>query len=287
LSQNRIGVIGGSGLYNMEGLEVTEEVAVETPFGAPSDAVTIGRLEGREVVFLPRHGKGHRLLPGELPFRANIWAMKKLGVQRLISVSAVGSMKEHLKPCDVVFPHQFIDRTRHRHDTFFGDGIVAHVGFADPICETLSSCTADAAEACEATVHRTGTYLCIEGPAFSTRAESQLYRSWGVDVIGMTNYQEAKLAREAEICYATMACITDYDCWHETEEAVTVEMLIENLQRNSAMAQQAVREALIRLPAERTCACGNALENAILTSPDLIPDETKHRLEIIIGKYIQ
>lgn len=287
MSEKRIGVIGGSGLYDMEGLEVVEKTEITTPFGSPSDAFTIGRLAGREVVFLPRHGEGHRLLPGELPFRANIWGMKKLGVDWIMSVSAVGSMKESLAPREVVFPDQFIDRTHHRSDTFFGDGVVAHIGFADPVCSDLSECMAVAAVTCDATVHRGGTYVCIEGPAFSTRAESRLYRSWDVDVIGMTNYQEAKLAREAGICYATMACITDYDCWHETEESVTVQMLIENLQHNSALAQEAIREAVRTLPDQRECQCGKALENAILTPPDLIPKETKLRLEIIIGDYIE
>lgn len=287
LKTNRVGIIGGSGLYDMEDLTVTEEVELDTPFGPASDMFMVGELAGREVVFLPRHGSGHRLLPSELPFRANIWGMKKLGVNRIMSVSAVGSMRENLHPCEVVFPDQFIDRTHHRRDTFFGDGIVAHIGFSDPVCPEMADVMADAAQKCDATVHRGGTYVCIEGPAFSTRAESKLYRSWDVDVIGMTNYQEAKLAREAEICYATMACITDYDCWREMEEPVTVEMLIENLQQNASLAQDTVRAAIEAMPPERDCACGQALKNSIITSPEHIPSETKRRLEIIVGDYLQ
>jgi len=287
LSEKRIGIIGGSGLYDIEGVEVLEEVELDTPFGAPSDPFSVGRLAGREVVFLARHGKGHRLLPSELPFRANIYGMKKLGVDWIISVSAVGSMKEDVHPCDVVLPDQFIDRTRLRRDTFFGDGVVAHIGFADPVCGELSALLADCAEQCGARVHRGGTYVCIEGPAFSTRAESALYRSWGVTVIGMTNYQEAKLAREAEICYATMACVTDYDCWRETEETVTVEMLIENLQRNTSLAQEVIRAAVGAIGTQRSCPCAGALKAALFTPPEAIPAEAKKRLDVLIRKYVE
>ncbi|MBS3763680.1 MAG: S-methyl-5'-thioadenosine phosphorylase [Planctomycetes bacterium] len=286
MSEKRIGVIGGSGLYEMEGIESREEVQVETPFGAPSDSYSICKIAGHEVVFLPRHGQGHCLMPSELHFRANIYGMKKLGVEWIISVSAVGSMKEHIAPRDIVFPDQFLDRTRRRVDTFFGDGVVAHISFSDPVCTDLSGFLSDVAEKSGANVHRGGTYVCIEGPAFSTRAESELYRSWGVEVIGMTNYQEAKLAREAEICYATMACVTDYDCWYEGEEAVTVEMLLENLQQNSAMSQQIIKDAVEQFPTARTCECGSALENAILTAPDDIPEETRRKLDVILQKYI-
>ena len=286
MKQERIGVIGGSGLYRMEGLQA-EEVEVDTPFGAPSDSLLLCEIEGREVAFLPRHGRNHSLLPGELPFRANIYAMKKLGVGRILAVGAVGSMKETIHPRDVVVPDQFIDRTRGRQDTFFGGGVVAHVALADPVCAELAGVVADAAEGAGATVHRGGTYLCMEGPAFSTRAESLLYRSWGVDVIGMTNLQEAKLAREAEICYATMALVTDYDCWHESEEAVSVEMLLENLKRNSELAQRAIRAAVARMPRKRTCPCTEALKFAIITPVDEVSPEAKKRLDVIAGKYLQ
>lgn len=241
------------------------------------------------MVFLPRHGRGHRLLPSEINFRANVYGFKKLGVERIIAVSAVGSMREDIEPLDVVVPDQFIDRTGDRGDTFFGDGVVAHISFADPTCPTLTEAVAEAAEQCSGspTVHRGGTYLCMEGPAFSTRAESELYRSWGVSVIGMTNLQEAKLAREAEICYATVALVTDYDCWYEGEEAVTVEMLIENLKRNAATSQEIIRRAVPRLKDQRDCRCASALENAILTPADQMPEETRNRLDILIGKYVQ
>jgi len=287
LSQGPIGVIGGSGLYRIKDVRVKETIDLDTPFGHPSDALVRGEVAGREVVFLPRHGADHTLLPSEIPFCANIYAMKKLGVESIISVSAVGSMKENIHPRDVVFPSQFIDRTRRRRDTFFGNGVVAHIGFAEPTCPVLRSALASAAERCGATVHRRGTYLCIEGPAFSTRAESTLYRSWGVDVIGMTNYQEARLAREAEICYATMACVTDYDCWHETEEAVSVEMLVENLHKNAQLAQRTILEAIPSVPAVRSCACASALKNAILTPADRIPEKTKRALDVIIAKYVK
>lgn len=286
MNKDRIGIIGGSGLYDMAELEVTEDVEVETPFGAPSDSLKVGILADHEVVFLPRHGEGHRLLPSELPFRANIWALKKLGVSRILSVSAVGSMRPDISPREVVVPDQFIDRTRNRKDTFFGDGLVAHIAFSDPVCPDLQSSVCDAAREAGAEVHSGGTYLCIEGPAFSTRAESHLYQSWDVDVIGMTNYQEAKLAREAEICYTTMACVTDYDCWNEAEESVTVERLMENLKHNVALARQTVQIAVSSLPQTRSCNCQKALENAIITDPKVIPDHTKEKLEIIAGDYI-
>lgn len=284
---HRVGIIGGSGLEKIEGLNVKEEIAVETPFGPPSDTFLLWELEGREVVFLPRHGRDHRLLPGEVPFRANIYGMKKLGVERVIAVSAVGSMKEHIHPRDVVLPDQFVDRTHGRVDTFFGDGVVAHVSFAEPICRELSEVLAGAAEACGANVHGSGTYVCIEGPAFSTRAESQIYRSWGVDVIGMTNYQEAKLCREAEICYATMGMVTDYDCWHESEAAVSVDMLVENLAANAELAQRTVRAAIPAIPVQRTCPCTTACRDALFTPGDKIPSEAKKRLDEIIGKYVE
>ena len=284
---DRVGIIGGSGLYEIEGVAVKEEIRLDTPFGPPSDCFTLWELDGREAIFLPRHGRGHRLLPGELPFQANIYGMKKLGVAWLIAVSAVGSMREDIHPRDVVVPDQFIDRTRGRSDTFFGEGAVAHISFAQPVCADLSSVVAAAAEGCGAKVHRGGTYVCIEGPAFSTKAESQLYRSWGADVIGMTNYQEAKLAREAEICYATMALVTDYDCWHESEAAVSVEMLIENLRKNAKLAQRTIKAVVPAIPPQRTCPCATALKNAILTQADKIPPETKKRLDEIIGRYVE
>ncbi len=287
MSRKRIGIIGGSGLYRIRGVEPKEEIDLDTPFGRPSDRFILGELEGREVLFLPRHGRSHTLLPSEIPFRANIYGLKKLGVEWIISVSAVGSMKEHIRPQDIVFPDQFIDRTRLRRDTFFGRGVVAHISFADPVCAPLSSVLADAAEKCGATVHRGGTYLCMEGPAFSTRAESILYRSRGVDVIGMTNYQEAKLAREAEMCYATMACVTDYDCWHQSEESVSVEMLVENLRKNASVAQDTIKEAVPAIPRERSCLCASALKDTLLTPADKIPEETRRKLDIIIGKYIE
>jgi len=282
-----IGVIGGSGLYEMEGLRVTEERSVTTPFGDPSDKVILGEIDDRQVAFLSRHGRGHRLLPTELNYRANIYALKQLGAHTILSASAVGSMKEQYEPTHIVFPHQFIDRTRHRPDTFFGNGIVGHVAFADPICAGASMLMASAARECGAFVHEGGVYVCMEGPQFSTRAESSLYRSWGVDVIGMTNLQEAKLAREAEICYVTMALVTDYDCWHESEEDVTVEAIMAVLHANAVMAQKILRATVPRV-ARRTrgCACASALQYAIVTDPALIPAEAKRDLAPIIGKYI-
>jgi 5'-methylthioadenosine phosphorylase len=288
VSSTRIGVIGGSGLYEMDGLEILERRAVPTPFGDPSDEYMMGRIDGHDVVFLARHGKGHRLLPSELNFRANIFGFKLLGVEMLISASAVGSMKEEYHPTDIVFPKQFIDRTRHRPDTFFGNGIVGHVSFADPVCNELADILADSSAAVGAKTHRGGTYLCMEGPQFSTRAESNLYRSWGVDVIGMTNLQEAKLAREAEICYATMALVTDYDCWHVSEAEVSVETVIEYLHKNAKTAAAIVRRAVGRLASrERGCACATALKFALLTNPAAVPDSVKRELAPIVGKYLK
>ena len=285
----RFGVIGGTGLYQMDALEVTGEIEIETPFGKPSDALTLGRIHGMDVAFLPRHGRGHRILPSELNFRANIWALKKIGVETVISVSAVGSMREDVEPTHFLIPDQFIDRTRHRIDTFFGDGLVAHVGFADPLCNQLAAILADGCEAAGATVHRGGTYLCMEGPQFSTRAESMMYRGWGVDVIGMTNLQEAKLAREAELCYATIALVTDYDCWHEGEEDVDGAAVLEVLRQNSALAQDALSEVLRRLTSggcSSDCPCRNALATALVTPRDLIPEATYRRLELLVSRYL-
>jgi 5'-methylthioadenosine phosphorylase len=284
---NAAGVIGGSGLYSMPGLSVMDEVSVDTPFGEPSDSYVIGELAGRRVVFLPRHGRQHGILPSELNFRANIYGFKKLGVDRIVSVSAVGSMKEKIEPLHIVLPDQFIDRTRSRRETFFGDGVVAHVSMADPVCGELHGALRQAAEAAGATVWPEGTYICIEGPTFSTRAESELYRSWGVDVIGMTNMPEAKLAREAEICYATCALVTDYDCWHEAEEAVSGEMVLENLKKNVQTAQRILTELMSVLPKARSCECGSALARSLVTQPDQIPAETRKRLDAIIGKYVE
>lgn len=289
MPQARIGVIGGSGLYQMAGLTDVEEVRLTTPFGDPSDAFFIGTLAGVRVAFLPRHGRGHTLLPTEIPFRANIYAMKMLGVERIISASAVGSLREELRPMDIVFPDQFFDRTRLRASTFFGGGIAAHVTFADPVCGDLVDTLEEAARARlrGLDIHRGGTYICMEGPAFSTRAESEVYRSWGMSVIGMTNLQEAKLAREAEICYATMALVTDYDCWHPDHDSVTVEMVIEYLNRNAANAQELIAGAVEHLAGkERTCKCGVSLRHAIITAADKIAPEAKERLKAIIGKYI-
>jgi 5'-methylthioadenosine phosphorylase len=289
VAQAKIGVIGGSGLYQMAALTDIEEVSLATPFGEPSDAFFIGTIAGVRVAFLPRHGRGHRLLPTEIPFRANIYAMKLLGVERILSASAVGSLREELKPMDIVLPDQFFDRTRQRPSTFFGGGIAAHVAFADPVCPELVDALVQAARAdLKGTdVHRGGTYICMEGPAFSTKSESELYRLWEMSVIGMTNLQEAKLAREAEICYATMALVTDYDCWHPDHDSVTVEMVIDYLNRNSENAQKLIVGAVARLAnQERKCKCGDALRHAIITSPDRITAEAKERLKAIIGKYV-
>ena len=283
----KIAVIGGSGLYEMEGLTDVQQVSLETPFGQPSDAITTGNFEGVPVAFLPRHGKGHRLTPSELPTKANIYALKTLGVERIISVSAVGSLQAEISPLDMVIPDQLIDRTRLRENTFFGDGIVGHISFGNPFCSDVSKLLSDAAKQVGAKVHDGGTYVVMEGPAFSTKAESQIYRSWGASIIGMTALPEAKLAREAEICYATLACATDYDVWHETEAHVTVEMIIRNLLKNVAKSKEALRVLIPKLTGlERTCECEHALENAIITATELIPRETRERLQPIIGRYI-
>ncbi len=284
----KIGIIGGSGLYQMPELKDVEEVKVETPFGDPSDAFIVGTLEGVRVAFLPRHGRGHRILPTELPFRANIYALKLLGVERILSASAVGSLQEQYAPLDMVIPDQFFDRTRGRaqESTFFGEGIVAHVTFAHPVCHELGDVLEESCTVADVKTHRGGTYLCMEGPAFSTKAESHVYRSWGMDVIGMTNLQEAKLAREAEICYATLALVTDYDCWHEAHDAVSVETVVEYLNKNVRNAQNIMREAVKRL-SERApaCDCGSAMKNAIFTAPELWPEATTKKLDAIIKKY--
>jgi 5'-methylthioadenosine phosphorylase len=287
MSQVRVGVIGGSGLYQMPGISEVESVTLETPFGSPSDAYHVGMLSGTRVAFLARHGQGHRLLPSEINFRANIYGFKSMGVERIISVSAVGSLKEEIAPLDVVVPDQFIDRTRGRISTFFGGGIVAHVSFADPVCGDLSRALGEAAVETGTRVHHGGTYLCMEGPAFSTRAESHLYRSWGAAVIGMTNLQEAKLSREAEICYATLAMATDYDCWHHEEEAVTVEAVIARLRQNAETARKTILGTLPRLTAARTCPCATALRNTILTDPAAIPEEARRRLDLLVGRYVK
>ena len=281
----RIGVIGGSGFYEL--LENPQEMQVTTPFGDPSDVIALGKIAGREVCFLPRHGRGHRIMPTDLPFQANILALKQLGVEWIISASAVGSMKEEIKPGDIVIPDQFIDRTRQRRSTFFGDGCVAHISFADPVCGRLAAIVAEAGRHAGATIHEGGTYVCMEGPQFSTRAESLVYRSWGVDVIGMTNLQEAKLAREAEICYATMALATDYDCWYEGEEDVTIAQVIETMNNNVDMAKKIVETAVPRIPETRTeCGCATAMQYGVMTDPAAIPAATKEKLKDIIGKYI-
>jgi 5'-methylthioadenosine phosphorylase len=281
-----VGVIGGSGLYGVTDLQPIEEVSLITPFGDPSDAVTIGRWNGATVAFLPRHGRGHRIMPSHINARANIFALKTLGVEWLISVSAVGSMREAIAPGEVVVPDQFFDRTVARPSTFFQDGIVAHISFADPVCAELSGILYAAAVSVGAAVHHSGTYLCIEGPQFSTRAESRIYRQWGVDVIGMTNLPEAKLAREAEMSYATLAFVTDYDCWHETEAAVSVEAIVHILQQNAAMAQRIIGAALPQIPVERGSPYRDALKGAIITNPAVIPSHIKQNLAPLIGRYI-
>src|SRR3989442_10577099 len=285
----KIGIIGGSGLYQMPELTEVDEIEVETPFGDPSDKFILGTLEGERVAFLPRHGRGHRFTPTELPFRANIYGMKLLGVERILSASAVGSLQEQYAPMDMVIPDQFFDRTRARahESTFFGDGIVAHVAFAHPVCKSLGDVLEESCDAAGVKVHRGGTYICMEGPAFSTVAESNVYRSWSMDVIGMTNLQEAKLAREAEICYATLALVTDYDCWHPGHDAVTVGTVIEYLNKNSENAQRLIRETVRQLDAERPCKCGSALKSAILTDRTKIPVATREKLKLLIEKYIQ
>ncbi|MBI5047755.1 MAG: S-methyl-5'-thioadenosine phosphorylase [Deltaproteobacteria bacterium] len=285
MSEIIIGVIGGSGLYEMEGLRAVKEVKVKTPFGNPSDAYMVGKLGDAKMVFLPRHGRGHRLLPSELNYRANIYGMKKLGVEWIISVSAVGSMREDIKPGHIVVVDQFFDRTKARVSSFFGNGIVGHVEFADPVCPNLSRVLYEAGQDVGATIHKGGIYICIEGPQFSTRAESKIYRKWGVDVIGMTNIPEAKLAREAEICYATLALSTDYDCWHETEESVTVEMILDTLKKNVATAKAIIKEAVLKISDHRTCKCTTAMKYAVITDKKKIPAKIKKDLKIILGKY--
>jgi 5'-methylthioadenosine phosphorylase len=282
-----IGVIGGSGHYEMEGIKNLREKRINTPFGPPSDKYILGTLNGVKLAFLPRHGRGHRIMPTEINFRANIYGMKALGVERIISVSAVGSMKEEIIPGDIVIPDQFYDHTKQRKSTFFGEGIVGHAAMADPVCNELASILYEAGKRIGAKIHKGGTYLCIEGPQFSTRAESMIYRQWGVDVIGMTNIQEAKLAREAEICYSTIALATDYDCWHEHAEDVTVEIVVAILKKNVDTAKEIIKEAVGMLNKERRCPCPKALENAIITDSKAISEETRARLGLLIGKYIK
>jgi len=284
VTEAKIGIIGGSGLYDLEGISDLTEVRLSTPFGDPSDVITLGTFAGQRVAFLPRHGRGLRLLPSELPNRANIYALKVLGVERIIAVSAVGSMRETIHPLDLVVPDQIVDRTTRRPNTFFGEGLVAHISFADPFCPQLSALLAQAAEETGARVHRGGTYICIEGPQFSTRAESRIYRQWGVDIIGMTAVPEAKLAREAEICYAVLALVTDYDVWHVSEQPVTAEMVIANLQRNVAQAKRVLATLIPRLGVERTCACSQALRDALVTDLALIPPARREALRPPIGR---
>lgn len=287
MSKAEIGIIGGSGLYNMPGIQRVRQVRVATPFGKPSDVFLLGQLEGREVAFLSRHGRGHVLMPSEINFRANLYALKKLGVTRIISVSAVGSLREELKPLDMVLPAQFFDRTTNRPSTFFGGGIVAHISFADPVCPVLVDVLSQACASSGVNCHRGGTYICMQGPAFSTKAESATYRAWGMDVVGMTNLQEAKLAREAEICYATLAMVTDYDCWHPAHDAVTVDQIIDYLTRNAQNAQKIIRAAVRQMPKERSCKCGSALAHAILTDPKKIPPQVRKKLALLLGKYLK
>lgn len=280
----KIGIIGGSGLYKIDGLRDIKEIKLSTPFGEPSDAYMVGALDGTEVVFLPRHGRGHRILPSELNYRANIYGMKKLGVERIISISAVGSFKKELKPLDIVLPDQFVDRTNQgRKTTFFGEGVAAHISFAEPVCGGLKDIIYKAGMELGLNIHNKGTYLNMEGPAFSTKAESRLYKGWGMDIIGMTNMPEARLAREAEICFATVAFITDYDCWHD--EIVTIEMVIENLTKNAETAKRLIKKTVPMISGKRECQCGSALKYAIITDKKLIPPQTKKKLDLIIGKY--
>lgn len=286
MSQSLTGVIGGSGLYEIEGLRVLDNIQLETPFGMPSDNYILGEIDGQKIVFLPRHGRGHRFSPSEINYRANTWGMKKLGVESIIAVSAVGSMKKEIEPGHMVIIDQFFDRTKARPSTFFTDGIVAHVSFADPLCGEMRKILIQSGHEAGAVVHEKGTYLCMEGPQFSTRAESHTYRQWGTDVIGMTNLQEAKLAREAEMCYATIALSTDYDCWHEGHDDVSVAAIIEVLHKNVEMAKKMIRLALKGVAASRTCPCRTAIQHAILTDKKVIPEETKKRLQMIIGKYL-
>jgi 5'-methylthioadenosine phosphorylase len=285
-SSVQIGIIGGSGLYDMAELTDRDERVIQTPFGDPSGPYVLATLRGRRVAFLARHGHGHRLLPSELNYRANIYGFKVLGVEWILSASAVGSLREDYRPLDIVVPNQFFDRTRGRVSTFFGDGLVAHVGFAHPFCQPLSRLAVDAATRAGATVHWGGTYVCMEGPQFSTVAESESYRREGFDIIGMTNLQEAKLAREAEICYTTIALVTDYDCWHPSHDSVTVDMIVANLMSNAKTAQQVIANGVEKLPIERSCECARALATAIITRPDAVPARTKDRLRVIVGKYL-
>ena len=286
MTATQVAVMGGSGFYQMEGLSDIEELRPETPFGPTSDAIVLGTLAGVRVAFLPRHGAGHRILPSELPVHANVWALKQLGVERIIAVSAVGSLREEIAPRHLVVPDQLIDRTRGRRNTFFGEGLVAHIAFDEPFCPVLSELLADAAGSAGATVHRGGTCVVIEGPAFSTRAESQLYRSWDASIIGMTALPEAKLAREAEICYATLALVTDYDTWHDSHDPVSAEMIVDTLSRNVETARRVVADVVRALPAARDCSCPSALATALVTAPELVPEETKRRLAPIIGRFM-
>jgi 5'-methylthioadenosine phosphorylase len=287
LPQAEIGIIGGSGLYSMSGLSQTKEVRLKTPFGAPSDRYVIGTLAGRKVAFLARHGRGHRILPSELNFRANVYGFRQLGVERIVSLSAVGSLKEEHQPLDFVIPDQFFDRTRHRVDTFFGNGIVAHVSFADPVCGELARVVEGACQEVGVRGKRGGTYVCMEGPQFSTKAESNVYRSWGMDVIGMTNLQEAKLAREAELCYVSVSMVTDYDCWHPGHDAVTVDQVVAVLAKNAENAAKVLRATIAAMPSGRGCKCGSALAHAILTDRDKIPAATRQKLKLILDKYLK
>ena len=286
MEEVKIGIIGGSGLYEMPGLTERSEIEMDTPFGSPSDAMVVGSLAGRRVAFLARHGRGHRYMPSELNFRANIYAMKMLGVERILSVSAVGSLKEEIAPLDVLLPDKFFDRTHGRISTFFGDGLVAHIAFGDPVCPDLLEQIHRASLKAGKPARKGGVYVCMEGPAFSTRAESNLYRAWGMDVIGMTNLQEAKLAREAEICYATIALVTDYDCWHESHEAVSADMIVDNLQKNCQAAQSILAQTIRDISDRRDCRCGSALQYALITDRSAIPEETRKRLDAIVGKYL-
>ncbi|MFC2065743.1 S-methyl-5'-thioadenosine phosphorylase [Chloroflexota bacterium] len=286
MPEAKIGVIGGSGLYNMEGLTDIEEVNIDTPFGKPSDAIVVGRLGGISIAFLPRHGRGHHISPTEVPSRANIYGLKSLGVEHIIAINSCGSFKEELKPGHLLIPDQIIDRTRNRVNTFFGGGIVAHIQFADPFCTVLSQVLYQSALDAGATVHKGGTFIAMEGPTFSTRTESRLYRSWGADVIGMTVLPEARLAREAEICYASIACVTDYDSWHETNEPVSIEAILSTMSRNIDTAKNIIKRSLSRIPEKRDCDCASALGPAIVTAPKLIPAEQKKKLDLLIGKYM-
>jgi 5'-methylthioadenosine phosphorylase len=281
-----LGIIGGSGLYEMEGLKNVRTVSVKTPFGDPSDALVVGEIEGRTLAFLPRHGRGHRIMPSQINYRANIYALKKVGVKWILSISAVGSMKEGIRPGDIVVVDQFYDHTRFRPNTFFGDGVVGHIPFADPVCPNLARIACAESKKVVRRTHRGGTYLCMEGPAFSTRAESRVYRKWGVDVIGMTNMPEAKLAREAELCYATLALATDYDCWHETEEDVSIEAILAIIRKNVENSKRIIRGVARRLPGKGPCGCGEAMRYAVITDRKRIPTSARKRLSLLIGKYL-